>query len=230
MIDLNKHWKKIYSQSGEDGILMKLFDILDIKDGWFCEFGAGDGNNISNTKVFREKGWSGVLIEGDMERFDKMSKNPEISNNSNIHLINKYISCEAGEKIDDLLGDTPIPDSPDLISIDIDGNDLWIWKSMEKYRPKVVIIEYNSHFPVTESVTVKYDRNHRFEQDNYYGANAGALIKLAKEKSYDLVGYTNGLNLIFVDSNLSGPFKKVDPNEIKLHIGWPPSKRKMIEY
>jgi hypothetical protein len=230
MIDLNKYQRRVYSQSGEDGILEKIFESLNINEGWFCEFGAGDGNNISNTRIFREKGWSGVLIEGDTDRFNKMNKAKEIASNKNIHLIKEYISCEPGEKIDDLLSNTPIPKDFDLVSIDIDGNDLWIWKSMEKYRPKVVIIEYNSHFPVTESVTVKYDRNHRFEQDNYYGANAGALIKLGKEKSYDLVGYTNGLNLIFVDSNLSSLFRKVNTSEIDLHIGWPPSQRKMVKY
>jgi hypothetical protein len=230
MIDLNKHQRQVYSQSGEDGILIKLFETLEIENGWFCEFGAGDGNNISNTRIFREKGWNGVLIEGDPERFGKMSSTPDIKNNKGIYLIQKYISCEDGEKIDDLLSDIPIPEDFDLISIDVDGNDLWIWKSMEKYRPKAVIVEYNSHFPVTKSVTVKYDRNHRFESDNYYGANAGALIKLGKEKSYDLVGYTHGLNLVFVDSNLSSKFRKIDSNEIGVHIGWPSSNKEMVTY
>lgn len=230
MIQLNNYQDKIHSQSGEDGILTKLFEVLEIEKGWFCEFGAGDGNNISNTRIFRERGWSGVLIEGDDSRFHTMKNSKEISENKKIHLIHEYISCENGEKIDDLLSRTPIPHDFDLISIDVDGNDLWIWKSMEKYRPKVVIIEYNSHFSVTESVTVEYDRNHRFSGDNYYGANAGALIKLGKEKSYDLVAFTNGLNLVFVDSPLSSGFQKINSNEIGINIGWPPSSKKMSSY
>jgi len=117
MIDLNKYRRRVYSQSGEDGILEKLFESLNIKEGWFCEFGAGDGNNISNTKIFREKGWSGVLIEGDTDRFNKMNKAKEIISNKNIHLIKEYISCESGEKIDDLLSNSvgiPLHDAIDL--------------------------------------------------------------------------------------------------------------------
>ncbi len=230
MVKLNNFHKKIYSQAGEDGIVTTLFEIFSFNYVWFCEFVAGDGNNISNTRIFREKGWKGVLIEGDKTRYTKMKMDSIISENSGVYIINEYISCENGEKIDDLLSSTPIPENFDLVSIDIDGNDLWIWKSMEKYRPKVVIVEYNSHFPVTESLTVEYDRNHRFNKDTYYGANAGALIKLGKEKSYELVGYTNGLNLIFVDSAYSEHFEKVNQNEIGVHIGWPPSSKKMMNY
>lgn len=229
MIELNRFWKQVYSQSGEDGILEKIFNELEINQGWFCEFGAGNGSNISNTRIFREKGWSGVLIEGDEERFNSLIGSG-ISDNEKIYSIKKYISCETGEKIDELLSSTPIPKDLDLISIDVDGNDLWIWKSMEKYRPKVVIIEYNSHFPVEESRTIKYDRDHRFCNDSYYGASAGALIKLASEKNYDLVAYTEGLNLIFIDSKFSDKFNKINPFSIGIGIGWPPSNKEMVEY
>ena len=229
MIDLNSFQKQVYSQSGEDGILEKLFYELDIKAGWFCEFGAGDGYNISNTRIFREKGWSGVLIEGDAKLFNTIIGS-KISENKKIYPIQKYISCEPGEKIDELLSNTPIPKDFDLVSIDVDGNDLWIWKSMEIYRPKAVIVEYNSHFPVEQSRTIKYDKDHRFNENTYYGASAGALIKLASEKGYDLVGYTRGLNLIFVDCKYSGKFKKMDPSIIDVFIGWPPSKKEMDWY
>lgn len=229
MIELNKFWKQIHSQSGEDGILQKIFEELGIENGWFCEFGAGDGENISNTRIFRENGWSGVLIEGDEERFDQLFSK-KIVDGEKVYAIKKYISCEPGEKIDEILSKTPIPRNFDLISIDVDGNDLWIWKSMEKYRPKVVIIEYNSHFSVEESRTIKYDKDHRFSNDRYYGASAGALLKLASEKNYDLVAYTDGLNLIFVDSDFSGKFSKIDKDSIGIKIGWPPSNREMDFY
>lgn len=229
MTDLNNFYKKIYSQSGEDGVLEKIFETLNIEKGWFCEFGAGDGNLISNTRLLREKGWSGVLIEGDSDLFNQLTSS-DISLNKNIYTINKYISCEKGEKIDNLLSSTPIPKDFDLVSIDVDGNDLWIWKSMKKYKPKVVIIEYNSHFPVHESLTIEYDKNHRFESDRYYGASAGALIKLGKEKGYDLIGYTNGLNLVFIDSSIKHSFMIMDPSLIEVNIGWKNSEKNMISY
>lgn len=229
MINLKNFHKQIYSQSGEDGILLKIFDTLKIDFGWFCEFGAGDGKNIANSRIFQEKEWSGVLIEGDDIRFNDLIKDPNMINENGFYPINAYISCEPGEKIDELLASTPIPKDFDLLSIDIDGNDLWVWKSLENYRPKVVIIEYNSHFTVDKSVTIKYDRNHRFSYDNYYGANAGALIKLAEEKGYELIAFTTGLNLVFIDKKYN-KFQIIDPSDIKLHIGWPPSNKEMITY
>jgi len=229
LIDLLQYGKSIYSQSGEDGMLEKIFNTLNIQDGWFCEFGSGDGNNISNTRLLRENGWSGVLIEGDDTRFEQMCNDPKISENSRVFTVSKYISCEAGERIDDILEPLPIPKEFDLLSIDVDGNDLWIWNSIENYRPSVVIIEYNSQF--TESLTIKYDKSHRFNYDSYYGATAKALIKLGQLKGYDLVGFTNGLNLIFVDQKFSNHFAKVQPSSIPLSYGWPPSpNKKMIPY
>ena len=62
MIDLNNYRRRVYSQAGEDGIIEKIFQTLDIKNGWYCEFGAGDGYWISNTRKLREEGWNGVYI------------------------------------------------------------------------------------------------------------------------------------------------------------------------
>lgn len=226
-IDLNNFSKSIYSQSGEDGILEKLFDVLNIKNGWCCEFGAGNGLNISNTLNLRKKGWGSVLIEG--------SANHEISlmqlKNENTYPMIKFISCEEDQLIDKYLSETPIPINFDLLSIDIDGNDLWVWKSIVKYNPKVVIIEYNSNLNSLESKTIVYDPLHVHNLDNYFGATASALYKVGKEKGYDLVGFTLGLNLIFCKKELSLNLKKYEPKDIPISIGWGPSKLKnMIEF
>ena len=82
---------------------------------------------------------------------------------------------------------------------------------------------------VSSTKMKKYDRNHRFSYDNYYGANAGALIKLAEEKGYELIAFTTGLNLVFIDKKYN-KFQIIDPSDIKLHIGWPPSNKEMITY
>ena len=230
MIDLQKCFKSIYSQSGEDGILLKIFETLNIEKGWFCEFGAGDGNNISNTRIFREKGWSGVLIEADDDRYNSMMKYKPISEREDVHTFCGFVSCEDGQKLDDYLGKTPIPSNFELLSIDIDGIDLWVWKSLINYKPKVVIIEYNSHFEPKESYTVPYNKSHRFNHDNYYGASAGALIKLASEKKYKLVGNTPGLNLIFVDAEYAHNFCEIDQSKIDRFLVWPHSEKRMVRY
>ena len=228
MINLNDYKKKVYSQSGEDGIIEKIFDALDIKNGWYCEFGAGDGDWIPNTKLVREKGWSGVLIEGDEISYSSLKE--KYSKDQTLTLINKYVSCETGEKLDDILKKTKIPKDFDLLSIDIDGNDLWIWESLKNYNPKVVIVEYNYTYPSESSLTIKYDPHHRFQENNYYGASAGAFNKLADSKGYVLVACTHGLNLFYCRKDLASSFLTVDLKDVYHGKGWPDSGRSMENY
>jgi len=227
-MNLNDYYRKVYSQSGEDGILEALFDKLQITNGWCCEFGAGDGKDISNTLNLREKSWSSVLIEGNPKYYNNLES---LRNEKTFPMIS-FISCEPGQTLDELLSRTPIPKDFDLMSMDIDGNDLYVWESLTNYTPKVVIAEYNGNFDPSQSLTIKYDSNHRFERDDYYGATAGALTKLATKKGYSLVGYTVNLNLIFCRNEYANNFLIHDHNTIPLGIrGWKRSRtRTMISY
>ena len=218
----------MYSQSGEDGIIEKIFNEIGTEKGWYCDFGAGDGHWISNTKNLREKGWNGVLIEGDPESFDNLHKN--FGEDSSVEIINSYVSCEPTECLDYLLSQTRLPKDFDLLSIDVDGNDLWIWKSLKNYSPKIVVIEYNSNYHPEESLVIKYDPNHRFNMDDYYGATAGVLNKLAIEKGYSLVAFTPDLNLFFCKNDLSYKFLPNELKNVRTSRVWPPSPKKMVKY
>jgi hypothetical protein len=228
MINLNDYKKKIHSQDGEDGIIEKIFETLGIKNGWYCEFGAGDGNWISNTRYLRELGWNGVLIEGDDPSFENLKNN--YSSDKSLTLIKKYVDCEPDNNLDSILKNTKIPKEFDLLSIDVDGNDLWIWKSIENYNPKVVVVEYNCDADPESSLTIKYDPSHRFCENNYYGATAGAFNKLAKEKGYKLVASTDGLNLFYCREDLALDFKEMDLSLVYRGKVWPFSNKEMIEY
>jgi len=139
--DITKHRRRVYSQHGEEGALERLFEILKIKIGWCCEFGAADGKWFSNTLHLIERGWQGVMIESDEEKFkllkDTQSKHPE-----NLIIMWETIGYgEGGVLLDVALARTPIPEDFDVLSIDCDGPDYHIWKALENYRPKIVIIE-----------------------------------------------------------------------------------------
>jgi hypothetical protein len=219
MIKLNDYRRSVYSQSGEDGILEKLFQTLGIFEGQFCEFGASDGMSYCNTRKLREEGWSGVLIEGDPAYSERLKNN--LRDFKNVQIIESFISCENGNTLDDLLKDTKLKENFDFISIDIDGNDLWIWKSIQKYDPKVVMVEYNSNYPSTSSLCIKYNKDHRHQLDAYYSATAGAYKKLADEKGYKLVGFTEGLNLVFCKKDISSELYEYPLDEIPLLRVWP---------
>jgi hypothetical protein len=225
-MDLLSKYNKIHSQSGEDGMLEAIFTELNIKHGWCCEFGAGDGVSISNTYKLRQEGWNSVLIEGN----NKYQAALDNLKNDKTHTFIKFVSCEHGETLDEILSDTPIPHDFDLLSIDIDGNDLWVWKSLKNYTPKVIIIEYNNCVSSSSMLTIQYDPNHEFQNDSYYGASAGALVEVGIEKGYRLVGYTEGLNLIFCRKDLSVKFKPQDHKIIPIQNGHPTSSKKLIKY
>lgn len=177
--------RNIYSQTGEDGVTLNLFHLLG-EGGKYCvEFGAGDGSTGSNTKVLRKRGWRSLLLD----------KNPR-----GIRGIVKTIINAAN--INGLFDEHDVPEVIDFLSIDIDGNDLWVWRAIER-KARVVVIEYNQiHGPQT-SVTIPYDPDHSWDGTNYYGASALALKRLGEEKGMIPVHCTP-LNMFFVDRDLVG--------------------------
>jgi len=224
MIDLNEHRAVVHSQNGEDGMIAKLYEHLglDVSKSWVVELGAYDGVWISNTLALREKGARAVLIEGYPEAAAKLKRLPDVV------AIESYVNCEPGTCLDDLLQPTGIPYHFDFLSLDVDGNDLHIWKSLTYFKPKIVCIEYNS--TMRGSYTIAYDPNYVNDNTNYFGGTAEALCKVAAEKGYTLVGWSVLHNLFFVQNELAQGLKVYGPNDPPIGIGWPQGERKLIAY
>ena len=186
--------KNVTSQSGEDGILQRIFEIIPNNDKFCCEFGAWDGIKYSNTyQLIANKGWSGVLIESDQNKFNELDQT--FINNSNVKIVNKFVNFSGSDTLDQILEGTDIPLDFDLLSIDIDGNDYHVWESVAKYVPKVVVIEFNPSIPDHIEYVQKADPSIN------HGNSALSLVKLANKKGYELVAVTE-LNVIFVKSEL----------------------------
>jgi hypothetical protein len=107
------------------------------------------------------------------------------------------------ENIDHLLTEYNVPRNLDLISIDLDGNDYWIWEAIEQFTPRVVVIEYNATFPPDIFWIMKYNPDHRWDGSSYFGASLKALVELGREKGYSLIGcdYT-GTNAYFIHESI----------------------------
>ena len=193
----NTYSKNIHSQNGEDGIVEELLKRLDINDGWVCEFGAWDGIHLSNTFNLVKRGFNAVFIEGDVDKYNDLLKTVEKHNN--IIPINAYVDYKDNENsLDNLLSKTDIPIDFDVLSIDIDSCDYQVWKSFEKYRPKLVIIEINS--------SVNTDNNYYiYEKDKYAGTGFRPTFDLGIEKGYKFVLHTG--NMFFIRNDL---FDKLD--------------------
>lgn len=188
IIGLDPYEKSLYSQNGEDGVLAKIFQVIGTRTKFCVEFGAFDGVTGSNTYLLRLQGWDSV-------QFDR---NYEIAKH-NIH--REFITAET---INDLFDKYKVPLDLDLLSIDIDYNDFYVWKALDsKYRPAVVLIEYNATHLPNEDKVVKYRPYYVGDDTNYFGASILALYQLGRSKGYSLVyADANGVNLFFIREDL----------------------------
>jgi hypothetical protein len=187
----------VTSQNGEDGMLSELARELRLETGWCVEFGAWDGKHLSNTwDLWANRGWSAFLLEAVPSRFavlERETKKPSVVT------MCARVGWEGGSRLDQLLTVAGVPADFELLSIDIDGDDYWVWEATAS-TPKIVIIEYNSSFaPEVEFVQQK---------GGFTGSSAASFVRLADEKGYTLVDLTT-TNLIFVRADLT-PTLSVD--------------------
>lgn len=140
----DKHAANLHSQFGEDGILSAVFDKIGMTNRYCVDVGAADGFLFSNVRQFVEQGWSALLIESDEERFAQLAKNAEGQfGDGKIQCFNYKVEVNGYYSLDNLLEKAGAPVEFDLLSIDVDGQDYYIWNSLLHYKPRVVVIEYN---------------------------------------------------------------------------------------
>ncbi len=203
---LNKYSKKIYSQFGEDGILLEILNRIGKEnlDNWCVEFGARDGISDSNTyNLIKNHNYKAVLIEGDKTYYDKLLKN---FNDNSIIKINKYVDFFGDNQLDNILSKTNIKKNFDFLSIDIDGCDYYVFKSLDIFRPKIICIEFNHFIP--NSVEFVQEKNFDIKQ----GSSAKSLVKLGIEKGYKLIA-SSFSNLFFIEKSY---FNLISKDEILL--------------
>ncbi|MBK22652.1 MAG: hypothetical protein CME70_01495 [Halobacteriovorax sp.] len=213
MIDLRKYAASVYSQKGEDGMIKKVFDTLQINTGHAVELGAWDGIYCSNVYNLIKKGWSATLIEGDKKKYSELVQN--MSEYKGVDTELKIISLEKDNTLNDVLNKFNVPDDFDILSLDLDGCDYWIWRAL-KFKPKLVVVEYNSNWE--DAITVPYSTEHVWDGTQYYGASGKALCDLASHKGYDLIGHVPNSNLFFLDSNLNNGLFEVLDIDTGFHI------------
>jgi hypothetical protein len=199
---LSRHAANLTSQCGEDGIIAKALSLLPDRTSWCVEFGAWDGKFASNTyDLIVSQNYRAVLIEASPARFRDLER---MHGASGRHaLINASVGFSKSDSLDVLLSRCDVPNDFDLLSIDIDGNDYYAWEAVEKYRPKLVIIEFNPTFANPMLFVQKQ------QAGCGQGASPASLVELAKRKGYELIASTY-LNLLFVTSEHYAAFGIAD--------------------
>lgn len=200
--------RKFYSQNGEDGLILYIFSKIDAPCKTFIEFGIEDGTECNSANLAINFGWKGLLIDGEPHLVEKAKKfyhtrhkiSPE-----RVKIVSEFLTTE---NINRVFVENGFSGEIDLLSIDIDGNDYWIWQSITSIQPRLVVIEYNASFGNDRAITIKYepdfDRYKKHPSGWYHGASLKALVKLAHQKGYILAGCDSaGANAFFVRKDVA---------------------------
>jgi hypothetical protein len=205
---------RVFSQWGEDGIIQYLLQHVSIDRPIFVEFGVENYTESNTRFLLTNNHWAGLVIDGSAENIDYIRRD-QIYWASNLKAEHSFITKE---NINELLSKNGIAGDIGLLSVDIDGNDYWVWKAINTILPRIVICEYNSHFGPTAEVTTPYDvaftRDAAHFSKIYYGASISALTSLASAKGYSLVATNSvGSNIFFVRNDLVGKLPLISPTQ-----------------
>lgn len=181
--------RRVYSQQGEDGVIEEIFKRIGTDSKYAVEFGVEDGSECCTRYLKDVKGWEVLQMDGSPDNPPSIKQEYVTPKNIN-KLFKKY----------------NVPNNLDLLVVDIDSNDFWVWKAIDtEFKPRVIVAEYNAAIAPSESKSVAYDPDLVWDGTNYFGASLLALYRLAKTRGYDLIYCNeNGVNAFFVRSDLVG--------------------------
>ncbi len=200
---------RVFSQWGEDGIIQYLISRIPIANDVFVEFGV-EKYRESNTKLLLlNDNWRGLIIDSSQSNFDVINRD-EMSVKYDLTSVCQFVTRE---NINAIIASAGISGDIGVLSIDIDGNDYWVWEAIDVISPRIVICEYNSVFGAQRAVTIRYDprfeRTRAHHSNLYFGASLSALWTLGAKKGYDFVGSNSaGVNAFFVRKDLSDGLPK----------------------
>jgi hypothetical protein len=195
-LNLHAYEKRIYSQNGEDGVLLRLLSFVSSKEPYYVEFGVGDGTQC-NTRILRELGWNGLQMDSMYENVQINLQKEFITKENIVFLFSKY----------------NVPSYINVLSVDIDFNDFYcLHEILKVYTMDIIICEYNaSHLP-NEDKIVPYDAQACWDETNFFGASLLSLKKLGELYNYSLVYCnSNGVNCFFLHNDI------IKKHDIKVH-------------
>ena len=198
---------QVFSQNGEDGVIAEILDRIGVQEQFFVEFGIGKGRVGNCVFLADVLAWSGVFIECDQSSFAAL--NAKYRHNQKVSTLDDLVTPE---NIDRLLIQAGCPVDVDIASIDVDGQDYWIWEALSCVRPRIVVIEYNSGLPADDELVEPKGRTGGWDNTDYFGASIAALVRLGRAKGYTLAHQEMaGVNAFFVRDDLRDKLGEITP-------------------
>src|SRR5215208_5943917 len=190
---------RVFSQNGEDGVIAEILRRAGTQHRWFVEFGASTGVENNCALLADAFGWSGLFMEGGSWEFARLERKYRTNGR-----VGTKQALVAPDNVEALFREAGVPEDFDVFSIDIDGADYYVWEALQAFRPRVVVIEYNSALDPQRRL-VQPPETGAWDRTDYYGASLGALRALGATKGYRLV-HTDltGTNAFFIRDDLPG--------------------------
>lgn len=191
----------VFTYHGEDGIIAYLLEQMGNVPKQFVDIGAGDCVKSNCACLAFHFNWNGLFIDKNIDQLS-IGRNfykKKIEKGAAILFSASEVTAE---NVNEIIANAGISDEIGLLSIDIDGNDYWIWKAIDAIQPRIVVIEAKVEFGHHNIVVPYGPENHHSTDSRYNGASVKALVKLGKEKGYKFVGANvQGYNLFFVKNS-----------------------------
>ena len=208
---------KVFSQFGDDGIIQYLINQLNIDHKIFIEFGVEDYQESNTRFLLMNNNWSGLVMDNNKQHIESI-KHGKMFWKYDLTAIEAFITRS---NINEIISSQEINGEIGLLSIDIDGNDYWVWKEINIVTPVIVIVEYNSVFGIERPITIPYspdfNRSEHHYSNLYWGTSLLSLCDLAELKGYVFIGCnSNGNNAYFVRKdkiNFLSPLKVIKPEK-----------------
>ena len=205
---------KVFSQFGDDGIIQYLVDSVPIDCDRFVEFGVENYTESNTRFLLVNKNWSGLVIDGDKNNIEYVRQD-DMFWRHDLKGVHAFLNRQ---NINRIIRKAGFAGEVGVLSIDIDGNDYWIWEHISVVDPMLVIVEYNSIFGCTEAVTIPYTASFRRTEAHfsnlYWGASLKALCKLGNEKGYAFVGSNSaGNNAYFLRRDKAKNIREVSSED-----------------
>ncbi|MGA9544076.1 MAG: hypothetical protein WBQ85_10925 [Candidatus Sulfotelmatobacter sp.] len=204
---------KVFSQWDEDGIIQYLISHVPIENQTFIEFGVENYEESNTRFLLLNNHWQGMVLDASARDIEYIRRD-RIHWQYDLQVKEAWITRE---NIDSLIAQAGFGEDLGLLSIDLNGNDYWIWEAIERARPRIAIVEYNSLLslaPIAVPYQDDFDRTAAHSSNLYYGSSLAALDRLGRSKGYILVGSNIwGHNAFFVRSDVAGELRGLEPEQ-----------------
>jgi hypothetical protein len=218
---------RLYSQSGEDGLLLYVFAVIGTTNRKCVEICAGEGIECNTANLIINHGWTGLLVDGDEAKLQRGRKfYLQQCQDTRIwppYLVHHWVTRD---NVNDILRKHSFSGEIDLLSLDLDGNDYWIWQAIDAIDPRVVIVEYQNAWGPDACITQRYQEDFNFMDVKVEpglprsGASLGAFVSLARTKGYRLVGCNRlCFNAVFIKRGIGEEhFPEITASECFNHM------------